>query len=67
MNIEIQNLCFSYGDQKVLRFINFSFDETRPVVLLGPSGMGKTTLLRAIAGLITPQSGKILGLPTRRG
>ena len=62
MNIEIQNLCFSYGDQKVLRFINFSFDETRPVVLLGPSGMGKTTLLRAIAGLITPQSGKILGL-----
>lgn len=62
MKIEVKNLSFSYGEQTVLRAVNLEFDSRQPVVLLGGSGQGKTTLLRLLAGLLKPQSGQIDGI-----
>ena len=49
-----------FGDTMVLENINFSVDEDEIVVLLGASGSGKTTILRIIAGLEMPDSGKVI-------
>ena len=62
MKIEAKNLYFSYGDQPVLNGVNITLTSQQPVVLLGGSGMGKTTLLRLLAGLIPPKSGQIKGI-----
>lgn len=62
MEIRANNLFFSYGDQPVLQGVNLTLSSDRPVVLLGGSGMGKTTLLRLLAGLLQPQSGQIEGI-----
>ena len=62
MKIEAKNLSFSYGDQPVLNGVNITLTSQQPVVLLGGSGMGKTTLLRLLAGLIPPKSGQIKGI-----
>lgn len=60
--IEIKNLSFSYGDKKVLDNLNLQITADRPVVLLGESGIGKTTLLRLLLGFIKPEQGEITGL-----
>ncbi len=58
--IVIQNLSFSYGSNEVLKNINLSIEKNQIVTIIGPNGGGKTTLLRLIAGLLVPDSGKIL-------
>src|SRR3954469_25337066 len=45
---------------RVLRDINLSIFEDEIVVILGPSGTGKSTLLRILAGIIEPTFGKVL-------
>jgi ABC-type Fe3+/spermidine/putrescine transport system ATPase subunit len=50
----------SFGKTQVLEDIHFSVDEDEIVVLLGASGSGKTTILRIIAGLEMPNSGKVI-------
>lgn len=62
MKIEAKNLYFSYGDQPVLQGVSIELTEKQPVVLLGTSGMGKTTLLRLLAGLMKPAGGQITGI-----
>lgn len=57
--LHVENLRFSYGDAPVLDGIDFDVDEGELVAVLGSSGCGKTTLLRAIAGLISVQDGII--------
>jgi putative ABC transport system ATP-binding protein len=47
-------------ERPLLKGLSFSLDEGERLVLGGPSGLGKTTLLRALAGLIDPLSGQIL-------
>lgn len=59
-NININNLCISFGTVDVLKNINLSIQSGEFIVLLGPSGCGKSTLLNAIAGLIDVSSGQIL-------
>jgi len=49
----------SYGQNNVLNEINFSVEPGQIIVLLGPSGTGKSTLLSIIAGLTKPDSGQI--------
>lgn len=65
MKLEIKNLTISYGNQVVLDDISLKLDDINSLVIIGPSGGGKTTLLRIIAGLETPDSGEILidGIP----
>lgn len=62
MKIKAKNLYFSYGDQPVLQGVCIELTADQPVVLLGGSGMGKTTLLRILAGLMKADAGEIEGI-----
>ena len=57
--LEVDRLTAGYGGQPVLDDISLEVSEGEFVALLGSSGCGKTTLLRAIAGFTAPQSGAI--------
>lgn len=70
--VTVREVSKKFGDVMVLDNINFTVDEDEIVVLLGASGSGKTTILRIIAGLETPNSGMVIlhgknvtGLPAR--
>jgi zinc transport system ATP-binding protein len=57
--ISISSLTVKLNDREVLNNITLSLDEGRFLGIVGPNGGGKTTLLRAILGLIRPTSGEI--------
>lgn len=61
----ILNLSKSYGDKKVLSDFSLTIPRGARVALMGPSGVGKTTLLRFLARLEKPDAGRIEGIPTR--
>lgn len=58
--LETRNLCFSYGDKPILKNVSLQVPQGGITVLIGPSGTGKTTLLRCMALLEPPQTGSIL-------
>jgi multiple sugar transport system ATP-binding protein len=58
--VELQNLVKKFGANEVIPTLNLSIESGKLTVLLGPSGCGKSTLLRLIAGLESPDTGKIL-------
>lgn len=58
--LQIQDVTFSYGSRVILDDVTLSFGRGQVVAIMGGSGMGKTTLLKLIGGLISPQKGKIL-------
>jgi len=57
--INVENITFNYGKQKVLEDINFKAERGDFICILGPSGCGKSTFLRLVAGLNSPGSGTI--------
>jgi iron(III) transport system ATP-binding protein len=57
--LEVESLRVTLGQNDILKGVSASFEEGEIVVLLGQSGCGKTTLLRSIAGLERPVSGRI--------
>lgn len=57
--IELNNISYSYGSSTVLHDLNLHLEANGLTCLLGGSGCGKTTILRLIAGLETPQTGRI--------
>ena len=59
MKLRARDLCKSFGQQVVLRNVNLDLEEVRTLALIGPSGGGKSTLLRIIAGLEIPDSGSL--------
>jgi polar amino acid transport system ATP-binding protein len=59
MKLEATDLCKSFGRQTVLRNVNMNLEQVHTLALIGPSGGGKSTLLRIIAGLEKPDSGTL--------
>jgi ATP-binding cassette, subfamily B, bacterial CvaB/MchF/RaxB len=68
--IELRGVCFRYADAEpwVLRDINLTFEPGENVVIAGPSGGGKSTLVKLILGLLPPTEGDVLvdGVPISR-
>ena len=60
MSIEVQQVSKRFGDFVALKDVSFSVPPGELVALLGPSGGGKTTMLRIIAGLEVPDTGVVL-------
>ncbi len=60
MKLEFQNVSVAFGSHMVIDRLSLTLEFSRTLALIGPSGGGKSTLLRLIAGLITPTAGKIL-------
>jgi sulfate transport system ATP-binding protein len=60
MSIEVQHVSKRFGAFDALKDISFSVPAGQLVALLGPSGGGKTTMLRIIAGLEAPDAGTVL-------
>ncbi|MBE5802032.1 MAG: ABC transporter ATP-binding protein [Clostridiales bacterium] len=57
--LSLHNICAGYGSTRVLHGITFDFLPGQNYCILGPNGCGKTTLIRAMAGLI-PSEGEII-------
>ena len=66
-DIILSNITKRFAENTVLDQRSFRFPEGRISCVMGPSGAGKTTLLLLTAGLLTPDSGEILGVPERIG
>jgi iron complex transport system ATP-binding protein len=58
--LEFRNVCFSRGSKLLLNDLSFSIDRQDMVALLGPNGIGKTTMLQIACRLLQPTSGEIL-------
>ncbi len=58
--IELRGVHKRFGQQVILNGVDFSVEEGETVALLGPSGTGKSVLLKHIIGLIHPDSGSIV-------
>jgi lipopolysaccharide export system ATP-binding protein len=57
--IEFNNVSLSYGNRLILDNLNFKINEGQIFGMLGPNGVGKSTIFNLITGLISPGSGKI--------
>ena len=57
--IQFENVSLAYGNRLILDNINFSINEGQIFGMLGPNGVGKSTIFNLITGLINPKSGKI--------
>jgi len=57
--INVRNVTHHYGIRPVLKHVNLHVDQGELVALMGPNGMGKSTLLGVVAGLLTPIKGTI--------
>ena len=67
MDLVISHVYKDFGRGPVLRDVSLTVRQGETVCLMGPSGLGKTTLLRCVAGLERPESGSITGVPERLG
>ena len=63
MQIDVQDLVFSYGGADVLQGVSFCADKGERIAVLGPNGVGKSTLFRCLLGFLEPKRGcvKIAG------
>src|SRR3954467_6764878 len=59
VGVTVENLCKNFGSLEVLKNITFSVQPGEIFVLMGPSGSGKSVLLKHIVGLELPTSGKV--------
>ena len=66
MPIQIRSLSKAFGDNQVFSEFSADFPEGKTTCIMGPSGVGKTTLLRLLTGLEKPDQGEILGIAGKR-
>ena len=57
--LEVASLCAAYGDLPALNDISFKLEKGEALVLLGRNGVGKTTLLKSLIGILKPSAGHI--------
>jgi branched-chain amino acid transport system ATP-binding protein len=57
--LDVKDLAVSYGDVQVIWKVDLSVEQGSVVALIGSNGAGKTTILRALSGLLQPTAGKI--------
>lgn len=57
--IELAQVCFAYGDRKVIRDLDATIFEQECIAVVGANGAGKTTLLRLAAGTLSPARGEV--------
>ncbi len=60
MLLEVTNLNTYYGESRVLQDVSVAIENGKIVALLGRNGMGKTTTLKSIMGLVKPKSGTVI-------
>jgi len=58
--IRLEHVSYAYGQERILEDINLKVTSGEVVSILGPSGVGKTTLFNLIAGILEVQSGRIV-------
>jgi branched-chain amino acid transport system ATP-binding protein len=58
--LEVTNLVAGYGKVEVISGVSFTLEQGKSIGIVGPNGVGKSTLLQAIAGGIAPKSGSII-------
>jgi iron complex transport system ATP-binding protein len=58
--LEIQSLCVAYGQKLVLEDISLSVSRGEILAVICPNGVGKSTLIRVISGILSPCSGRVL-------
>lgn len=59
--IELKNIYFSFGKDIIISDLNLRIEAGKTYCIMGKSGVGKTTLMKLISGLLVPDNGKILG------
>ena len=64
--IGLSHVTAGYPGKRVLQSFSLELPDSGAVALMAPSGYGKTTLLRVLAGLIRPESGEITGLDGKK-
>ncbi len=58
--LQIQKLSVAYGETLILRDVDLTVGPGEVVCLMGRNGVGKTTLLKSLMGLLKPRAGRIL-------
>ena len=58
--LSVEDLSFAYRDRTVLSRVSFSVDAGEVLGLVGPNGCGKTTLIKCVDGMLSPQEGKVV-------
>ncbi|OQR40579.1 ABC transporter ATP-binding protein, partial [Aliarcobacter cryaerophilus] len=58
--LTVKNICKSYGDKVVLNDISFTLEKGDKIALIGPNGVGKTTLCEILVGNLQADSGEVL-------
>lgn len=58
--IEARNISLTFGENKVLDDVSFTFEQGKTNLIIGQSGSGKTVLMKSIVGLLEPDEGEII-------
>ncbi len=58
-DVHIENLCFSYEQNRVLSDVNLDIHHLDSICIVGPNGGGKTTLIKCILGILDPDQGEV--------
>lgn len=58
--LKVENLSSGYGTITILRDVSFEMKQGEIVAIIGRNGVGKSTLIKSLIGLIRPKSGKVV-------